>query len=209
MKKAFLILQYSILKSTVVQYNSWHTDAGSSAQARRATNWRRERRGEMVALKDHQQRRQRASCNFTHAWCWWHRFCFLAGFSSVLSCSWSGTSVMSSSLQLYGLYPASLLCSWDFPTKNLGVVVMPSSRGSSWLKDWTLPVFPALQADSLPLSHERSLQFYPPSCKNNPVMSGSCPLFLIADGMVALDCIMNACCNLPISSYVLVLCLLK
>ena len=135
MKKAFLILQYSILKSTVVQYNSWHTDAGSSAQARRATNWRRERRGEMVALKDHQQRRQRASCNFTHAWCWWHRFCFLAGFSSVLSCSWSGTSVMSSSLQLYGLYPASLLCSWDFPTKNLGVVVMPSSRGSSWLKD--------------------------------------------------------------------------
>ena len=27
-KKTFLILQYSTLKSTVVQYNSWHTGAG-------------------------------------------------------------------------------------------------------------------------------------------------------------------------------------
>ena len=26
--KTFLILQYSTLKSTVVQYNSWHTGAG-------------------------------------------------------------------------------------------------------------------------------------------------------------------------------------
>ena len=28
MKKTFLIWQYSTLKSTVVQYNSWHTGAG-------------------------------------------------------------------------------------------------------------------------------------------------------------------------------------
>ena len=27
--------------------------------------------------------RWRASYNFTHAWCWWHRFWFLAGFNSI------------------------------------------------------------------------------------------------------------------------------
>ena len=55
MKKTFLILQYSTLKSTVVQYNSWHTGLASSEQARRVTDWGRERRWEMVELKDHQQ----------------------------------------------------------------------------------------------------------------------------------------------------------
>ena len=37
-------------------------------------------------------------------------------------------SVLSDSLPPYGLYPASLLCSWDSPGKNTGVVPVPSSR---------------------------------------------------------------------------------
>ena len=55
MKKTFLILQCSTLKSTVVQYNSWLTGAGVSEQARRVTDRRRDRRWEMVQLKDHQR----------------------------------------------------------------------------------------------------------------------------------------------------------
>jgi len=67
MKKAFLILQYSILKKYSSTVQQLALGAGSNEQARRVTDWRRERRGEMVELQDHQQRRQRASCNFTHA----------------------------------------------------------------------------------------------------------------------------------------------
>ena len=33
---------------------------------------------------------------------------------------------------------------------------MPPTRGSSWLRDWTHPMAPALQAASLPLSHQGS-----------------------------------------------------
>ena len=35
---------------------------------------------------------------------------------------------MPNSLRPYGLQPARLLCPWDSPGKNLGVVAMPSSR---------------------------------------------------------------------------------
>ena len=45
------------MKSTVVYYNSWYTGLASSEQARRLTDWRKERRGEMGELKDHQQQR--------------------------------------------------------------------------------------------------------------------------------------------------------
>ena len=94
-----LAVQYLKKYSSTVQQR--HIVAGCNEQARRVTDWRRERRGEMVELQDHQQRRQRASCNFTHAWHWWHRFCFLAAFNSISSCSWSGTSVMSNSATLW------------------------------------------------------------------------------------------------------------
>ena len=55
-KETFLILQYRILKSTVL----YSTAAGiqgltSSEQARRVIDLRMERRWEMVELKDHQQ----------------------------------------------------------------------------------------------------------------------------------------------------------
>ena len=51
MRTTFFILQYRTLKSTVVQYNGIQGLA-LSEQARRVTDWRRERRGEMVELKD-------------------------------------------------------------------------------------------------------------------------------------------------------------
>ena len=47
-----------------------------------------------------------------------------------------------------------LLCPWDSPGKNTGVGCMPSSRGSSRLRDWThVSMSPAWQADFLSLSH--------------------------------------------------------
>ena len=55
MKKTFLILQCSTLQSAVVPYNSWLTGASMSEQARRVTDWRRERRWKRVELKDRQQ----------------------------------------------------------------------------------------------------------------------------------------------------------
>ena len=66
-----------------------------------------------------------------------------------LSCS-----VMSDSLQPYGLQPIRLLCPWDSPSKNTGGVAMPSSRGPSQSRDHTciFYVSPALQAGSLPLA---------------------------------------------------------
>ena len=51
-KENILILQYSTLKSTAV-YNT--TGLESSEQARRVTDWRREKRWEKVELKDCQQ----------------------------------------------------------------------------------------------------------------------------------------------------------
>ena len=36
-----------------------------------------------------------------------------------------------------GLYPTRLICPWNFPGKNTGVVAIPFSRGSSWPRDRT------------------------------------------------------------------------
>ena len=49
-----------------------------------------------------------------------------------------------------------LLCPWDSPGKETGVGCHSSSRGSSQPRDRTHVSSPALQADSLPLSHEGS-----------------------------------------------------
>ena len=46
-------------------------------------------------------------------------------------------SVMSSSLQPYGLQPIRLLCPWDYPGKNTGVGCPFLSRGSSQPRDRT------------------------------------------------------------------------
>ena len=54
-------------------------------------------------------------------------------------------SVLSNSLRPHRLQPASLLCSWDFPGKNMEWVVISSSRGSSYPGiEPAFPVSPAL-----------------------------------------------------------------
>ena len=52
-------------------------------------------------------------------------------------CCYLVTSVMFDSVQHYALQPARLLCPWDSPGKSTRLVVMPSSRGSSQLRDRT------------------------------------------------------------------------
>ena len=61
---------------------------------------------------------------------------------------------MSNCLQPFGLHPASLLCPWVSPGKNTGVGAISSSRDlpDSGIERSSL-VSPALQANSLPLSH--------------------------------------------------------
>ena len=55
LNKTFLISQYSTLKSTVISTTAGIQKLVSSEQARRVTDWRKERRWEMVDLKDDQQ----------------------------------------------------------------------------------------------------------------------------------------------------------
>ena len=54
-RENILILQYSTSKSTVVGTTVGIQGLPLSEQVRRVTNWRRERRWEVVELKDHQQ----------------------------------------------------------------------------------------------------------------------------------------------------------
>ena len=69
------------MKSTAVQYNSWHRGLAWSEQERRVTDRRREKRREMSELKDCQQQETETICRVTQAWHWWQRFWFLAGCS--------------------------------------------------------------------------------------------------------------------------------
>ena len=54
-KKTFLILQFSTLKSTVVQHKSWHTGAGIEWTDEKSSWLQEGEEREMVELKDHQQ----------------------------------------------------------------------------------------------------------------------------------------------------------
>ena len=63
------------------------------------------------------------------------------------------TSVISDSLRHYGLQLARLLCPWESPSKNTRVGCHPPNPGIK-------PAVPALQANSLPLSHWGSLIWY-------------------------------------------------
>ena len=67
---------------------------------------------------------------------------------------WS-RSVMSDYLQPHGLYPARLLCSWDFPGKNTWVGLpfpSPGDLPNPGIKPWS----PALQQTLYCLSHQGS-----------------------------------------------------
>ena len=57
---------------------------------------------------------------------------FSLSFSLIVSCS-----VVSNSLQPHWLQPTKLICPWDSPSKNTGVVAIPFSRGSSQPRDQT------------------------------------------------------------------------
>ena len=80
---------------------------------------------------------------------WW-RDGTLKGKLCVFCCS-----VMSVSLQAYGLLPASLLCPWNFPGKNTGVDCHFLLQGTFPNQQSNLSLLHLLhwQADSLPLHY--------------------------------------------------------
>ena len=61
-------------------------------------------------------------------------------------------SVMSDSLRPHELWPARLLCSWDFPGKKTGVGYHFLLQGI-FLTQGSNPSLLHLQVDSLPLNH--------------------------------------------------------
>ena len=63
--------------------------------------------------------------------------------------------VTKSCLQPHGLQPTRLLCPWDFPGQNTGVECHFCLQGL-FPTGIDPGLFLALQADSLPLSHQRS-----------------------------------------------------
>ena len=75
----------------------------------------------------------------------WHNYLLLCSFCAVLSCS-----VMSDSLQPYGLQFASLLCLWGFSRQELLEYVAHALLPGIFLTQRSNPGFPALQMDSLP-----------------------------------------------------------
>ena len=82
-------------------------------------------------------------------------------FFLVLQCDLNvlSRSVVSDSLGPHGLYPARLLCPWDFSGKNTGVSCHFFLKGIFPTQGSSLPVSPAspaLQAESLLLSHRGS-----------------------------------------------------
>ena len=58
--------------------------------------------------------------------------------NSFYICACSVASVLSNSLRPHGLLLDRLLCPWDYPTRILEWVAMPSFRGSSQPRDRTL-----------------------------------------------------------------------
>ena len=56
----------------------------------------------------------------------------------------------------HGLYPAKLLCPWDFPGKNIGVGCHFFLQGI-FSTQGSYPCLPHCQVDSLPLNHQESL----------------------------------------------------
>ena len=84
-------------------------------------------------------------------------------------------SVVSSSSGHYGLWPSRFLCPWDSPDKNTGLGshfllqgIFPTQGSNSCLS-----LSPALQADSLPLSHLGSPLWWVEACKGEVAASQS------------------------------------
>ena len=85
MKKTYLILPYSALKSssTVQCCNSaQHLAYGPGIKCMgKKSYW--PKGGGRWSLRTNNSRRWRASCSFTQAWSQWHRFWFFAEFNSI------------------------------------------------------------------------------------------------------------------------------
>ena len=67
----------------IVQYSNWHTRAGIEWTGRKSYWLEVGGGGRQQSWRIVSDRTQRASCNFTHTWRWWHRFWFLDGFNSI------------------------------------------------------------------------------------------------------------------------------
>ena len=52
------------LKITVIHHNGWHIGLALNEQARRVTDWRRERRRKVVDLKNHPQQETDSKLQF-------------------------------------------------------------------------------------------------------------------------------------------------
>ena len=80
-------------------------------------------------------------------------------------------SVVSNSLQHYGLWPARLLCPENFPGKNTGVGCHALLQGI-FLTQESNPHLLHWQADALPLSHQRSpiSELHGPKCQHEELM---------------------------------------
>ena len=103
-EKASLILQYSTLRNTAVQYNSWHTVAGIEGTDQKSYWWRRERRWEMIGLKGHQQQEMEGKLQ-GHLWLMWMA-------QVLVSCCSKVHIPIFESLQLEGSWEGNLLGNW-------------------------------------------------------------------------------------------------
>ena len=91
---------------------------------------------------------------------WHHRFTnlqsnILKGIHSFVCVCMLSHSVMSDSLWPHGLYPARLLCPWNFPGKNTGMGCHFLLQGI-FLPQGLNPCLLHWQVDSLPLCHLES-----------------------------------------------------
>ena len=80
---------------------------------------------------------------------------------------------MSDSLWPYEPYPTRLLCPWDFPGKNIAMVAISFTKGSSQPQG-SNPRLLYWQVDSLPQSHQGKVNEWSDLILGHSVMSNSC-----------------------------------
>ena len=202
----FLILQYSILKSTIAQYNSWYTGAGIMWTSKKRY-WLKE--GEEVgdcrvegssSIGDGGQAAISPTCDADGA-------CsgpLLDSIISTLLRKWSSNvqvRACSISTKLYLTLCDPIDCSrpssvpMGFPRQE-SWSGLPFPSPGAFLTKKSNPSFLHWQADSFTTK--------PPG---KPQCRGGSSFFSVKDNTVALDCILNSWCNLSAPFYVWVLCL--
>ena len=87
------------MKSAVIQHNSWHTGTGMSEETRRVTDWRKDRRWEVIELKDRQQQEIKGKLQFhSHL--------------TLIECTFPSLKVRNLKVAMYGTYCVSLRGAW-------------------------------------------------------------------------------------------------